>query len=87
MIVSNITNELQFFIDIAEDKKLGMPSVICRKCCTVVITFDQFKRSVEEGQKKLIDIMERRKIREAKRLEQQQEQQVPTFILIAHFPA
>ena len=87
MIVSNITNEFQFFIDIAEDKKLGMPSVICRKCCTVVITFDQFKRSVEEGQKKLIDIMERRKIREAKRLEQQQEQQVPTFILIAHFPA
>ena len=62
-----------------------MPSVICRKCCTVVITFDQFKRSVQEGQKKLKDIMERRKMREAKRLEQQQEQQVHNFILIAHF--
>ena len=71
-----------FCIDISEDKKLGMPSVICRKCCTVVITFDQFKRSVQEGQKKLKDIMERRRIREAKRLEQQQGQQVPKFILI-----
>ena len=70
------------YIDISEDKKLGMPSVICRKCCTVVITFDQFKRSVQEGQKKLKDIMERRRIREAKRLEQQQGQQVPKFILI-----
>ena len=69
-------------LDISEDKKLGMPSVICRKCCTVVITFDQFKRSVQEGQKKLKDIMERRRIREAKRLEQQQGQQVPKFILI-----
>ena len=85
MIIRNKTNEFIVFIDIAEDKKLGMPSVICRKCCTVVITFDQFKRSVQEGQKKLKDIMERRKMREAKRLEQQQDQQVPNFISIAHF--
>ena len=51
-----------------------MPSVICRKCCTVVITFDQFKKSVQEGQRKLEEIMERRRLRGVQRQQQQQEQ-------------
>ena len=58
----------------SKDKELGMPSVICRKCCTVVITFDQFKRSVQAGQRKLEEIMERRKLREEQRQQQQQNQ-------------
>lgn len=60
-------------IDIADDKESGMPSVICRKCCTVVITFDQFKRSVEEGQRKLETIMEKRRIRKEKLRELQEQ--------------
>ena len=58
--------------DIAKDKELGKPSVICRKCCTVIITFDQFKRSVQEGQRKLEDIVERRRIRDEKRREEEE---------------
>ena len=52
------------FSDVTKDKEEGMPSVICRNCCTVVITFDQFKRRVEDGQKKLNLIMQRRRLRE-----------------------
>ena len=63
-------------LDIVEDKKLGKPSVICRKCCTVIITFDQFKRSVQEGQRKLEDIVERRRIRDEKRREEEEQKGV-----------
>ena len=67
-----IDKSLIIFSDVANDKKLGLPSVICRKCCTVVITFDQFKRSVQEGQRKLEEILERRKLRKAEQLRIQQ---------------
>ena len=69
----NLCNKI---LDLEEDKRLGRPSVICRKCCTVAITFDQFKRSVLQGQRKLEDIVERRRIRDAKRREEEQQKGV-----------
>ena len=42
----------------------------------MVITFDQFKRSVQEGQRKLEDIVERKRIRDAKRREEEQQKGV-----------
>ena len=75
-VALNENNLLLLPLDIADDKESGMPSVICRKCCTVVITFDQFKRSVEEGQRKLETIMEKRRIRKEK-LRELQEQVSP----------
>jgi hypothetical protein len=49
---------VQFVLNFQLDEDPAYPDTVCRRCCTVLATFSQFKKTFEEGQVKLKEMIE-----------------------------
>ena len=52
---------VQFVLNLQLDDDPAYPDTVCRRCCTVLATFSQFKKTFEEGQVKLKEMIESKK--------------------------
>ena len=48
--VGRVRRILNISLDLEADREAGYPAVICRKCCNLLETFTNFRRSVSLGQ-------------------------------------
>ena len=52
-MVTRLKRVLNLVLDLQADKEAGYPAVICRKCCNLLETFANFRKSVNLGQEAL----------------------------------
>ena len=52
-MVTRLKRILNLVLDLEADKEAGSPAVICRKCCNLLETFANFRKSVNQGQEAL----------------------------------
>ena len=52
-MVTRLKRLLNLVLDLEADKEAGYPAVICRKCCNLLETFANFRKSVNLGQEAL----------------------------------
>ena len=52
-MVTRLKRILNLVLDLEADKEAGYPAVICRKCCNLLETFANFRKSVNQGQEAL----------------------------------